>query len=108
MISPLVLLRVFEKQEPALLTGSKSVETTNGAPKVTSTEVERPTDLAVTASHVKAEQCPDEVKIEQRNTSVKELEPSINLIPVLPDELRCWIQVGIGGFPIRALYDTDT
>ena len=68
-------------------------------------EVSRPTDLVVTASQVKAEQCSDEGKVEQRNNSVTELEPSSNQIPVQPDELRWWVQVGIGGFRIRALYD---
>ena len=37
---------------------------------------------------------------------MRELEPSSNQIPVQPDELRWWVQVRIGGFRIRALYDT--
>ena len=48
-------------------------------------EVSRPTDLVVTASQVKAEQCSDEVKVEHRNNSVTELESSSNQIPVQPD-----------------------
>ena len=69
-------------------------------------EVSRPTDLVVIASQVKAEQCSDKGKVEQRNNSVTELEPSSNQIPVQLDEFRWWVQVGIGGFRIRALYDT--
>ena len=67
---------------------SKSAETSKEAPKVTIEEVSRPTDVVVTASQVKAEQCSDEGKFEQRNNSVTELEPSSNQIPVQPDELR--------------------
>ena len=63
------------------LDGSKSAETSKEAPKVTIEEVSRSTDLVVTASQVKAEQCSDEGKVES-------------------------VQVGIGGFRIRALYDT--
>ena len=85
---------------------SKSAETSKEAQTVTNKEVSRPTDLVVTASQVKAEQCFDKEKVEQRNPSVRELEPSSNQIPVQPDELRWWVQVGIGGFRIRALYDT--
>ena len=105
-VSSLVLPRLFGKRDPARLDGSKSAETSKEAPKVTIKEVSRPTDLIVTASQVKAEKRSDEVKVEQRNNSVIELEPSSNQIPVQPDELRWWIQVGIGGYRIRALYDT--
>ena len=37
---------------------------------------------------------------------MKELKPSSDQIPVQLDELRWWVQVGIEGFHIRALYDT--
>ena len=70
----LVLPRSFGKRDPARLDWSKSAETSKEAPKVTIKEVSRTTDLVVTASQVKAEQCSDEVKVEQRNNSVMELE----------------------------------
>ena len=94
------------KRESARLDGSNSAETNKEAQKVTTVEDERPTDLLAAASQVGTEQSSDDVKVEQRNYSVKELEPSSNQIPVQPDELRWWVQVGIGGFRIRALYDT--
>ena len=105
-ISSLVLPKVLGKQESAKLDGSNSAETMKEAQKVTVKEDSRPKDLLAAASQVRADQCSDEVKDEQRNNSVKELEPSCNQIPVQPDELRWWVQVGIGEFRIRALYDT--
>ena len=87
-IPPLVLSRVFGKRGSARLNGSKSVETMKEVPKVTSTEVEWPTELAVTASQVKAEQYADDVEVEQKSVSVKEHEPSSNQILKQPDELR--------------------
>ena len=90
-VSTLVLPRLLGKRDSARLDGSKSAETSKEAPKVTIKEVSRPTDLVVTASQIKAQQCFDEVKVEQRNNSVTELEPSSNQIPVQPDELRWWV-----------------
>ena len=58
---------------------------------------ETPTDLVAAASQVKAEQCQDEEKVEQRNNYTKELEPSSNQIPVQPDELRCGYRWGSEG-----------
>ena len=75
-VTTLVLPRVFGKRDPARLDRSKSAETRKENAKVTIEEVSRPTDLVVTASQVKAEQCSDEGKVEQRNNSVTELEPS--------------------------------
>ena len=69
-------------------------------------EDSRPTGLLAAASQVRTEQCSGEEKVEQRNTSVEELEPSSNQIPVQPDQLHWWVQVGIGGFRNRALYDS--
>ena len=62
--------------------------------------------MLAAASQVRTEQCSDEEKVEQRNISVEELEPCSDQIPVQPDELRWWVQVGIGSFRVRALYDT--
>ena len=94
------------KRESAKLDGSNSAETMKDVQKVTIKEDSRPTELLEAASQVRTEQYSDEEKVEQRTISVEELEPSSNQIPVQPDELRWWVQVGIGGFRIRALYDT--
>ena len=88
------------------LDGSNSAETVKEAQKVTVKENSRPTDLLAAANQDRADQCSHEVKVGQRNNSVKELEPSSNQIPVQPGELRWWVKVGIGGFRIRPLYDT--
>ena len=94
------------KQRSAKLDGPNSAEPKKEAQKATMKEDSRPTGLLAAASQVRTEQCSDEEKVEQRNTSVEELELSSNQISVQPDELRWRVQVGIGGFRIWALYDT--
>ena len=87
---------MLRKRESARLDGSNSAETMKKALKVTVKKASRPKDLLAAASQVRADQCSCKVKFKQRNNSVKELEPSSNQIPVQPDVLRWWIQVGIG------------